>query len=128
MADNTLKMQLHTMLLRVKNLERSREWYEQKLGMTIFHEDRHYRVITLQGDSDNRITLWELSEGERLSETFNETAYAVFNTPDTNADHRILAARGVEVTEPDDTVLGVRFFWITDPDGYRHCVLEFLPE
>jgi catechol 2,3-dioxygenase-like lactoylglutathione lyase family enzyme len=128
MADNTLNMQLHTMMLRVANLAKSLEWYEKKIGMTIFHEDVPYKIVSLMGETGNRITLWELREGESPTETSRETAYAVFNTSNARADHRTLVARGVEATKPEDTGLGIRFFWITDPDGHRHCVIEFLPE
>ena len=128
MPDNTLNMQMHTMMLRVANLATSLEWYEKNIGMTVCHKDVLYKIISLMGDSGNRITLWELREGERPTETSSETAYAVFSTTNALADHRILAARGVVVTEPEDTGLGIRFFWITDPDRHRHCVIEFLPE
>jgi catechol 2,3-dioxygenase-like lactoylglutathione lyase family enzyme len=128
MADNALNMQLHTMMLRVANLAKSVEWYGKKIGMTIFHEDVPYKIVSLMGESGNRITLWELRDGERPTETTRETAYAVFNTTNAFADHRTLVARGVDATKPEDTGLGIRFFWITDPDRHRHCVIEFLPE
>lgn len=128
MADNTLNMQFHTMMLRVTDLAKSREWYEKKIGMTVFHVDTTYKLISLSGNAGNRITLWELREGERPTETSKETAYAVFESTNALADHRVLVARGVEATTPEDTGLGIRLFWITDPDGHRHCVLEFLPD
>jgi catechol-2,3-dioxygenase len=128
MADNALNMQMYTMMLRVTNLEKSRQWYEKNIGMTVCHEDVLYKIISLMGDSGNRITIWELREGERPTETSKEWVYAVFRSTNALADHRALVARGVEASVPEDTGLGIRFFWITDPDRHRHCVIEFLPE
>ncbi len=127
-AMKPLAMKLHATMMRVKNLDISRDWYETKLEMRVEYQDSPYRMLNMISPSGARIALWELREGEEPTTTAPTTAYVVFLSSDARADHRTLVARGVEATEPQDTGLGLRFFWITDPDQHRICVIEFLPE
>ncbi len=126
--DNTLQMRLHTMVLRVANLERSRTWYTQKLGMDVIYEDVHYRLLMLRNEGESQISLWEYRPGETPTTSSKETAYPVFLSLNARDDHRALAERGVNPSPIEDYPHGLRLFWITDPDGHRLCVIEFLME
>jgi catechol 2,3-dioxygenase-like lactoylglutathione lyase family enzyme len=123
-----MHMQLHTTVFRVANLERSRRWYEEKLGMTVVYEDIHFKLISLEKGGNGRISLWEMRPGEAPTATAKEMAYIVFLTQDALEDYRILVERGANVSPIEEYQQGLRMFWITDPDNHRHCVIEFLPE
>jgi catechol 2,3-dioxygenase-like lactoylglutathione lyase family enzyme len=121
-------MQLHTTVLRVADLPRSREFYERKLEMQVVYEDAHYRLISLVKGDDSRLTLWELRDHERPTRTGKESAYMVFFSQDALRHHEELLSRGVKVGPIEEYPQGLRLFWFSDPDANQFCVIQFLPE
>ena len=123
-----LHLRMHTTVLRVSNLERSISWYTEKLGMNVIYRDIHYRLVMVRDSGESQLSLWELRPGEEPTTASKSTVYPVFISTDALADHHSLAERGVDPDPVEDYPHGLRMFWITDPDGHRLCVIEFLPE
>ena len=123
-----MHMHLHTTVLRVTNLEESRRWFVEKVGMTVVYEDIHYRLISLELGQGSRLSLWEFRPGEAPTDTTKETAYMVLLSKDARGDHATLTARGVKTDPIEEYERGLRMFWFSDPDNHRFCVIEFLPE
>jgi len=126
--NNTLQMRLHAIMLRVTNLERSRKWYTETLGFTVAFEDSHYKLLTLRDQGEGQLAIWELRPGEIPTVATQEAAYPVFISTHASEDHRLLAARGANPEPIQDYPHGLRVFWVSDPDGHRICVLEFMME
>ena len=130
MQEPPLQMQLHTTVLRVADLARSRRFYETVLDMQVVYEDIHYKLITLikpNGES-SRLTLWERREHEVPAHTGKECAYMVFFSRDAIGHRAELQRRGGEVGPIEEYPHGLRMFWFSDPDKNQFCVIEFLPE
>lgn len=120
---------LHT-CIRVMNLEKSLEFYQNALGL----------IETARKDfPEHQFTLVYLSDkigGYELELTYNynpEKPYDLGNgfshiavgTPDLEASHEKHAAMGYEVTPlkglPGETP---HYYFITDPDGYKVEVIR----
>ncbi len=111
-------------LLRPRDLERSRAFYRDALGLAIYREfgsgpERGTvfflggGFLELSGGSDDpsgrRVELW-------------------LQVRDLAAARRELGERGVPVVrEPERMPWGLEEMWIADPDGVRICVVE-VPE
>ncbi|NYI04833.1 VOC family protein [Allostreptomyces psammosilenae] len=109
-------------LIRPTDLERSRVFYRDTLGLAIYREF---------GQGPSRGTVFFLGGG------FLEVSGAGERPPDPDAvrlwlqvddvaaAHRELLARGVTVLrEPRREPWGLLEMWIADPDGLRLCVVE----
>jgi catechol 2,3-dioxygenase-like lactoylglutathione lyase family enzyme len=115
------------MILRVKNLEQSVEWYVNAFGLKPSYRDVQYHLVELTGPTHQRIMLRELSDSHDVQPTHLYSGYVVFLTPDVEAAHAYFTGRGEPVGAVEEYA-GVRLFWVTDPDGHRLCVLQFVIE
>lgn len=117
-------MQLHTTVIRVRDLEQSHNWYIEKLGMREVYRDLRYHLRSYSQGGEPRFTLWELPPGAELVPMSKFGSYLVFFSQTIEADRAALAERGVPVS-PVEQENGLRLFWITDPDGNKLVVLQF---
>lgn len=115
--------------LRVENLEKSIEFYEKGFG---FKEDRRldypehkFTIVYLKlpGESFEIELTYNYNHGPyTVGDGFSHLAIASDNLEDDNAKHR---AMGYETTDikglPDSSV---RYYFVTDPDGYRMEVIS----
>ncbi len=108
-------------LLRPVNLQRSREFYRDVLGLAIYREF---------GEGPQRGTVFFLGGGllELSGQAEQPAGDAVglwLQVRDVDATREELAGRGVEVLrEPRTEPWGLREMWIADPDGVRIAVIE----
>lgn len=108
-------------LLRPTDLERSRAFYRDDLGLAIYREF---------GEWSRRGTVFFLGGGFlEVSGHSDEPAgpglQLWLQVDDAAAAHRELAGRGVTVLrEPRREPWGLVEMWIADPDGVRICVVE----
>ncbi|MFI6345646.1 VOC family protein [Streptomyces sp. NPDC050560] len=108
-------------LLRPTDLERSRAFYAEKLGLEIYREF---------GTGPARGTVFFLGGGylEVSGSSPEPPAPGLqlwMQVPDARAAHEELAARGVEVLrEPRKEPWGLVEMWIADPDGVRIALVE----
>jgi len=123
---------LHTMI-RVKDLDRSIDFYTRLLGMRVLrHEDfeggRFTNVFVGYGDEDSDTVLelthnWDQAEPYSHGSGFGHLAVGV---PDIYATCEALAAEGVNIPRPPGpmkhgtTVIA----FIEDPDGYKIELIE----
>ncbi|HZD01274.1 MAG TPA: VOC family protein [Actinomycetes bacterium] len=112
------------MLLRPTDLERSRAFYRDVLGLAIYREfgsgPQRGTVFFLGGG------FLELSRGS--DERPGPGIELWLQVRDLAATHRELGERGVRIVrEPERMPWGLEEMWIADPDGVRICVVE-VPE
>ncbi|MBY8885608.1 VOC family protein [Streptomyces sp. PTM05] len=111
-------------LLRPTDLERSRAFYRDDLGLAIFREF---------GEGPQRGTVFFLGGGYLEVSGRSDTPPAPgmslwLQVPDIEAAHEQLRGRGVKVVrEPRREPWGLIEMWIEDPDAVRICVVE-VPE
>jgi catechol 2,3-dioxygenase-like lactoylglutathione lyase family enzyme len=108
-------------LLRPTDLERSRAFYCDALGLAIYREF---------GSGADRGNVFFLGGGflELSGHAVTPPAPGLelwLQVRDLAATHRELAARGVPVLrEPERMPWGLDEAWIADPDGVRICLVE----
>lgn len=108
-------------LLHPMDLQRSRAFYRDVLGLAIYREF---------GDGPKRGTVFflgggllELSGG--AEQPAGDAVALWLQVRDVDTTHDELAGRGVEVLrEPRTEPWGLREMWIADPDGMRIAMVE----
>jgi lactoylglutathione lyase len=123
---------LHTMI-RVKDLDRSIDFYTRHLGMKLLRRsDNEHGRFTLAflgyGDEDDSTVIeltynWGHDEPYELGTAFGLLAVGV---PDLYACCEALEREGVSIPRPPGPMKGGRFpiAFIEDPDGYRIELIE----
>ena len=111
---NKLLQGIDTVIVRVSNIETSKEWYLEKLGLALLFEDAKMKLVVLDTNSPTSLTLWQTEQ--TLSVNRHTASYPIFKTPDADALKQELLNRGIEVGEiiQDDYV---KYFLFYDPDG-----------
>lgn len=103
-----------TLILRVADIERSKNWFTQKLSFPVLHEDAVHKLVVLDAHSAVSITLWQTDEPIHINS--KTAAYPIFRTANAREAHDHLSAQGVPVGEIiTDHV--VTYFTFHDPDG-----------
>ncbi|MDI5965369.1 VOC family protein [Streptantibioticus silvisoli] len=111
-------------LLRPTDLERSRAFYRDALGLSVYREF---------GTGPERGTVFFLGGGFLEVSGHSDTPPGAgvnlwLQVPDLAAAHRELLSHDVPVLrEPRKEPWGLLEMWISDPDGTRICVVE-VPE
>jgi len=111
---NNFLQGIDTLIVRVSDIEISRNWFIQKLSFTVLHEDPIHRLAVLDTHSPVSITLWQTDEPIKINA--KTTAYPIFRTADAQQAHDHLSAMGVTVGEII-TDHAVTYFTFHDPDG-----------
>ena|SRR5487761_1877644 len=123
---------LHTML-RVFDLERSLDFYVNRLGMKLIRktdrpEQRYSLAFVGYGGEDDATVLeltynWDQKEPYNLGSAYGHIAVAV---PDAQHACAALGAAGVKITRPAGPVKGgtTVIAFIEDPDGYKIELIE----
>lgn len=132
MSDTQGYRYLHTML-RVKNLEKSVDFYTRLLGMRELRrrevpEGKYTLVFVGYGSEDTHTVLeltynWGKDDGYELGTGFGHLAIGV---PDVTAACERLRREGVKITrEPGPVKFGTTVIaFIEDPDGYKIELIE----
>ncbi len=125
--DGIMEVLSGRVLLRPTDLERSRAFYRDTLGLAIYREF---------GSGSGRGTVFflgggflELSKGSTGSDERPGPGIELWlQVRDLAATRRELGERGVSIVrEPERMPWGLEEMWIADPDGVRICVVE-VPE
>jgi catechol 2,3-dioxygenase-like lactoylglutathione lyase family enzyme len=120
-----------TRLLVVSDVNRSREWYTNVLGATVYREyggtscvlrilGHWVLLVTGGGPTEDKPTVIFAPPGDpdRVS------AELIFRVPDCRRAYEILTQRGAEfLTPPVDSGYEVRAF-LRDPDGHLYEISE----
>lgn len=115
---------LDTLIVRVRDLDASREWYEEKLGLAPQFIDPHGEIVVLDCGGTTSLTLWRLGPGEVLHEEGSKGSFPIFFSDDADAHHALLESRGIECG-PIVAQEGARFFPFYDLDGNRLEVCQY---
>ena len=119
------------MMIRVLELDRSIAFYDKALGLKVadrFDFDSFTLVYLHNAEADFEVELTlnkDRTEAYGLGEGYGHVAFCV---DDLDAEHGRCSALGLEpgkiVEFNRDGGLRARFFFLTDPDGYRIEVLQ----
>lgn len=120
----TLLRGIDTIIVRVRNTERSKEWYATKLGLQPTFEAPEMGLAVLDTGGPTSLTLWQTDQ--KIENAPDTAPYPIFRTPEAAALQAELAARGVETgaLTQDDYVIS---FFFSDPDGNRLEACQVLP-
>ena len=99
--------------LHVTDLERTRAFYVDRLGVEVLVEGPGY--LRLGGGGGFHIGV----EQRAAPEVGAPGIELELQVPDVDALASTLRQAGVSVTEPSDQEWGARHAWLHDPDGYR---------
>jgi len=114
MTDKKLLQGIDTVIIRVSNVNLSKKWYSEKLGLTPIWDDSNLKLVVMDTGSPTSLTLWQTDE--KIHSNKNTASYPIFRTLDAKASRNELLNSGVDVSEIiEDEV--VKFFQIYDPDG-----------
>lgn len=114
MKDNKLFQGIDTVIIRVSDINFSKKWYFDKLGLTPIWDDSALKLTVMDTGSPTSLTLWQTDE--KIQSNKNTATYPIFRTLDASASRNELLSNGVDVSEIiEDEV--VKFFRIYDPDG-----------
>lgn len=105
---------IDTIIIRVTDIEISKDWYEQRLGFTTVWYEQEMKLAVLDTHGPTSITLWE-TDGQMI--VHRETAtYPIFGTADASELRIELERREVRT---DDLMKDnyVSYFYFYDPDG-----------
>ena len=105
---------IDTIIVRVSDINISRDWYVTKLGLTVLFEDTDMKLVVVDTNSATSLTLWQTDDEIVINP--NTTCYPIFKTQDAAALRLALLGQGIPVGEIiQDT--HVRYFFFYDPDG-----------
>ncbi len=95
MNSNHFLQGIDTIILRVKDIDKAKSWYTQKLGFKTIHEDATLRLVVLDTFSPTSLTIWETDE--EIKNNPKTTSYPIFRTQDARNAHQQLIKMDVKV-------------------------------
>lgn len=101
--------------LHVTQLEASLTFYRDRLGLAVNRQIEPAKIVFL----GNGETLLELIEGEAMPTESISLGFSV-----SNLEHWTESLRDCLVSDIIAPMPGVRFCFVTDPDGYRVQLVE----
>ena len=114
---------LDTVIVRVKNLEESKNWYIENLSLFPVYSDDDSKIVVFDLAGTTTLTLWQFDENETTKEQNRGNTYAVFNCDNAEQIFKSLKKKGVAV-DNFATSEDVSLFNFYDPDGNKFEVIE----
>ena len=114
-------LRLHQVLLQVKDLERSKEFYTSKLGFKVLY-DFSPKYVAVLTPNKLQIGLHPFESGRSWRGPMNQTAGIEFEVDNVDFSYRQLRKRGIRFSEKPKDSWGEREARFTDPDGYRLAI------
>ncbi|WP_242926432.1 VOC family protein [Pontibacter vulgaris] len=110
----TLLQGIDTIIVRVSNLETSKNWYQDNLGFGLLWHDPVTKLAILDTNGPTSLTLWQT---DKKVEADKDTAsFPIFKTVDAVSLRQDLLQKGLAVEEiMQDNY--VKYFLFFDPDG-----------
>lgn len=105
---------IDTVIVRVSNIETSRDWYINKLELPSLWEDPTMKLVVLDTHSPTSLTLWQTDQVITVHR--DTSSYPIFRTPDAHALRKELRSRGIETGELIQDG-HIEYFFFFDPDG-----------
>jgi len=114
---------LDTIIVRVKNLEASKNWYIDNLSFFPVYSDDESKITVFDLAGTTTLTLWKFDENDATNKSNHGNTYAVFNCDNAEQVFKSLKKKGVAVN--NFTASGdVSLFNFYDPDGNKFEVIE----
>lgn len=114
---------LDTIIVRVKNLEESKNWYIENLSFFPVYSDEESKIAVFDMAGTTTLTLWQLEEDEPGGTRNQGNTYAVFNCDNAEQVFKSLKKKGVFV-DSFAASEEVSLFNFYDPDGNKFEVIE----
>lgn len=105
---------IDTIILRVSDINFSKNWYREKLSFKITYEEPALMLAVLDTGGPTSITLWQTSKP--IQSRKETAAYPIFKTPDAEVARQQLKDNDVTTDEVVDDGF-VKYFQFYDPDG-----------
>lgn len=112
--DIKLLQGIDTVIVRVSQIESSKQFYVGKLGLVPIWDDPATKLVVLDTKGPTSLTLWQTEKKPAIDP--DTASYPIFKTPDASALRQELLARGIEAGEISQDE-HVKFFFFYDPDG-----------
>ncbi len=113
-TQNSFTMGIDTVIIRVSDIETSKNWYSEKLGFKPVWEDLNLKLVVMDTGCPTSITLWQTNK--KISIDKEIASYPIFRISDADIARNELLGKGASVSEIiEDNV--VRYFQIFDLDG-----------
>lgn len=109
---------LDTVIIRVKNLDKSKLWYTEILQLKNLFEDDKEKLVVFDTGGTTSVTIWQLKEDEIFQTGKGTGSFPIFLSSDVLSIHKYLAEKRVEVSNILEGE-GIKFFSFYDPDGNR---------
>lgn len=114
---------LDTIIVRVKNLEESKNWYIENLSFFPVYSDEESKIVVFDLAGTTTLTLWQIDENETPNNISRGNTYAVFNCDNAEQIYKSLKKKGI-VVDNFTTSEDVSLFNFYDPDGNKFEVIE----
>jgi catechol 2,3-dioxygenase-like lactoylglutathione lyase family enzyme len=101
-------------ILRVKDITGSKQWYAEKLGLTPQWEDPILKLVVMDTGGPTSLTLWQTNA--QIQSSRDGSSYPIFRTLNAAGTRGALVASRV-VADPVITDHSVTYFRLYDPDG-----------
>jgi catechol 2,3-dioxygenase-like lactoylglutathione lyase family enzyme len=111
---------IDTVCIKVRNIEESSLWYQEKLGFKVVYQGESYRVLSI---SDSSIPLTIEQENDTTSRSVQ--TYPIFFTKNIKETYRSLKEKGVNCGEIQiDGVNNFFDFYDIDSNKLQVCFWE----
>lgn len=114
---------LDTIIIRVKNLEESKNWYIENLSFFPVYSDEESKIVVFDLAGTTTLTLWQIDENETPNNINRGNTYAVFNCDNAEQIYKSLKKKGI-VVDNFTTSEDVSLFNFYDLDGNKFEVIE----
>lgn len=105
---------IDTIIVRVIDIDKSKKWYQELLGLSIVWDEPHMKLAVLDTKGPTSLTLWQTTKPISIDK--DTASYPIFKTTDATALRAALQQVKIETGElvKDDYVT---YFFFYDPDG-----------
>lgn len=114
-------LRLHQVILQVKDVERSRDFYTKKLGFKILY-DFSPKYLAIVTPNKLQIGLHPFPVSSRRRGIRDQTAGIEFEVDNVDSWYRTLRKRGIRFKEKPKDAWGEREARFADPDGYHLAI------
>jgi catechol 2,3-dioxygenase-like lactoylglutathione lyase family enzyme len=112
--ENNLIQGIDTIIVRVSNIQKSKAWYQDKLGFLPVWHDPDMKLVVFDTKGAASLTIWQT---DKKIENQRETAtYPIFKTTDASKLREDLQNQGIQVEQIMEDE-HVKYFFFFDPDG-----------
>lgn len=121
MPSSKAGLRLHQVLLQVKDVERSRDFYAKKLGFRVLYDFSPEYVAVLTPNK-LQIGLHPVRSARSRPKIGNQPAGLEFEVDNVDVWYRRLRKWGIRFSEKPKDSWGEREARFSDPDGYRLAI------